>query len=124
MARGFDTSRDPRRDQSGALHQAIARERANQEFFFGTELGPKDDGMRTKARPAPVGGDFEGAHPNAIRLGTMVANRNDAMAALMQPADIRKPHAQPMVDLGMSGRLSDGVERPVRTYVDERIKQA
>ena len=118
MARGIDTSQDPRR----SLHQAIQTETDNQKFLFGGLVGTQDDGQRTVKRPGPLGGQFEGAAPNVIRLAQMQDNRRQAMAGIMQPPPSNDRGVEGMVDTQL-GRLSDGVERPVHSYVDENIKK-
>lgn len=122
------------------LQRAIDRETATQKYLFGTVVGTQDDGKFTSERPLPGTatthrggevrtyngtpegrGDFRGASHLAIHLATMQDNHAKAMGILMQhPSDGSRP-TEKMVDTGM-GRLSDGVERPVRAYKDERIK--
>lgn len=124
MARGIDSGHDPSR-QVGKPKQvsspAIRQEAATQKHYFGTVLGPQDDGMRTLDRPAPMGGHFQGAPPEAIALAQMKINREHAMAHLMQPAPTNDRKVEGLVDTGM-GRLSAGPEKPVHKYIDERIK--
>lgn len=120
-----------------SLHAKINAATQKQVGMFGTTVGTQDDGMRTKARPAPVGGHlpvptggaegpgfsrpvFHGAHPNAIKLAQMNVNYDNAMAGLMQPPPSNDRKVEGLVDTGM-GRLSDGVERPVQSWKDERI---
>jgi hypothetical protein len=133
MPKGVDSSRWPQRD----LSRRIKQEAASQKEMFGVVLGPQDSGERSGVQPhvppdatiesnikwnqraAPVGGVFEGAPADAIRLAQMATNKEHAMAALMQhpPAG---GGASKMVDLGM-GRLSTGKSYPVHSYRDERI---
>ncbi len=140
MARGQDTSRHPGRivGPDSSLHKQIAAETQTQKYLFGTTVGTQDSGERTLKRPAPAGGMltmptggeagpgysrpvFHGAHPNAIKLAQMRENHADAMAGLMQPAPTNDRKVEGLVDVGM-GRLSDGVERPVQSWVDENIR--
>ena len=138
MARGFDSSQDPGRKVDSSTIRgfdkkdegrkprtvsspAIRAEAATQRQYFGTVLGPMDDGMRTLDRPAPVVGAFEGARPETIMLAQMKVNREHAMAHLMQPPPHNDRKVEGLVDTGM-GRLSAGPERPVHRYIDERIK--
>jgi hypothetical protein len=70
-----------------------------------------------KSNPA-----FKGAHPNAIRWAQTQVNYEKAMGGLIHNEMEGTPlKASKMVDIGM-GRESDGVSRPVHSYVDERIK--
>jgi hypothetical protein len=105
--------------------------------MFGTVLGPQDSGERSGHQPyippgatiedrfkwnqreAPVGGVFEGAPADAIRLAQMKTNHEHAMAALMQPPP-SNAGASKMVDVGMSGRVMAGLF-PVHSYRDETI---
>lgn len=137
MARGQE-----RKPGSGVVgpgstyHAAIQQATAKQTAMFGTLVGTQDDGQRTAQRPAPVGGHlpvpvgaegpgysrpvFHGAHPNAIKLAQMNVNYDSAMAGLMQPPPSNDRKVEGLVDTGM-GRLSDGVDRPVQSWKDERI---
>ena len=119
MARGIDTSQDPKR----SLHNAIKAETDTQNYMFGGLVGSQDDGHRTVKRPGPpLGGQFHGAEPNAIRLAQMQDNRRQAMAGIMQPPPTNDRGVEGLVDTQL-GRLSDGVERPVHSYVDENVKK-
>jgi hypothetical protein len=100
------------------LSEGIAAETRTQHFMFGTTVGSQDDGHRSLARPAPMRqsdgakGDFFGAHPNEIKLSTMQFNREKAMPHLMEHEKDNSTKTK-LVDTGL-GRLSDGVERPVK----------
>lgn len=130
MARGMDTSRDPRRNlgPGGDLHAAIKAELAQHDYFFGTRVGAEDDGRRTLKRPAPTGGAegskpaFEGAHPNEIRLATLRENRRQAMAGLMQPPPDNERSGTKLVDPGL-GREAYPQKFPVRQWTDPSIKK-
>lgn len=149
MARGMDTSGDPRRDVSKAvelgivgpnrsktLGQAIARETREQNYDFGVVLSPTDTGERRGADRivggvvkwnqgrAPVGGILEGAPADVIRLTQMQENRRRAMPALMEQPPNREPVGSKkvkLVDKGL-GRLLSSRTFPVSTWMDERIK--
>ena len=141
MPKGVDSSRWPQRDLTRRIHQ----EAAGQKKMFGVVLGPQDSGERSGAeRPryalpgearvergdhpdikfnqqaAPVGGVFEGAPADAIRLAQMVVNKDNAMESLLGTPPTNERSSK-MVDLGMSGRLSVGKTFPIHSYRDERI---
>lgn len=117
MPKGVDSSRWPQRD----LTRRLREEGRDQQKTFGVVLGPQDSGERSIAdqRGAPVGGVFEGAPADAIRLAQMHTNKEHAWSALMQPPPAGGG-ASKMVDLGM-GRLSTGKSYPIHSYRDERI---
>lgn len=139
MARGFDSRGDGRRQVGNAhpLSQALKAETAKHLSMFGTVVGTQDDGGVTDKRPAPSGGKlpapvgaagpgysrpvFHGAHPNAIKLAQMQDSYSKAMVGLMVPPPDNSRAVEGLVDRGM-GRLSDGQERPVKTWIDESIK--
>ena len=135
MPRGFDTSKGRDIGPGSDLHARIAAETASQRHMFGTVVGTQDDGKYTQKRPLPgtaVGTEtyfgapesrpsFAGADHMAIQLAQMEENHASAMAGLMQPP----PDHAPMNNIKMQDRgfrESDGVEHPVHSYVDERIK--
>lgn len=130
MARGQDSGRHPGRQvgPGSSLGMQIKAETASQTFLFGGTVGTQDSGERTLARPAPMNqvtgqkGAFWGAPNDAIKLAQMQENRRSAMPGLMQPPPSNDRPAAKLNDLGM-GRLSDGVERPVKSFVDERLKR-
>jgi hypothetical protein len=129
MARGVDSSRVASRQVGNhSLKAAVHAEVQRHLSTFGTVVGTMDDGGVTDKRPAPSGGApgsrpvFHGAHPNAIKLAQMQDNYHKAMTGLMVPPPDNSRTTEGLVDTGM-GRLSDGVERPVRSWVDESIKK-
>jgi hypothetical protein len=65
-------------------------------------------------------GSFYGARPRDIQLAQLHYNSEVAMPGLMQPPPSNSNASSKLVDTGL-GRLSDGVDRPVRSYRDERI---
>ena|ERR1700741_1848908 len=124
MARGIDTrlSEARRVGPGSSLHARIRAESNVHQYLFGQIVGTQDDGQRTLKRPAPVGGDLEGAPPNAIKLVTLRENHRTAMSALMEPAPTNDRPVEGLRDVGL-GRLSTGEEFPVKSWVDESIKK-
>lgn len=152
MARGMDTGGDPNRRIDPRLSEArrlsvpdaslrdmLKAQRANARYLFGQNYtGSVDDGRSYVDKPMPGGysrnvpylGDtssprnrpeFVNANPQAVQYANEQDMQEKAMTGLMQgPSDNAPMGNIKMVDMGM--RESDGVERPVHSYTDERIK--
>lgn len=146
MARGNDRSKGRNIGHGSPLHASVAAETARHVAMFGTVVGTQDDGKYTQNRPTvgsyAHGETYNGLHPYptggaegpgysrprytgedhvAVQVATMRDSYDKAMAGLMIPPSDNARQTEGLVDTGM-GRLSDGVERPVHTYRDERIK--